>query len=197
LVEFLLVVAGGLVSLGTTLAMAHYQRRLDRQDHQEDRVRDHNLRRINETRMQLVSMLDGIAAALDKDSGKAQRLLAQADDQLFANARLVGDVEALAAAAEALVRIQLPVREHPVAVAVQLAVSNPWSQEDRDALRDARTKVLSALEQQQERALRDEPLVVLSTEQIRGVPALADPHAAVAAAKANARATQTAGRLMK
>jgi hypothetical protein len=189
LMEFLLVVAGGLVSLVTALALSIFQRRLDEAGHRADRIREYNLQRIDDTRRQLIGMLDGIAAALDKDTDRSRRLLEAANDQLFANARLVGDLDALTSAAHALVLIQEPIAEGKVRKAVQLAFTNPWNDRHRDALHAARSSILSALDLQHERVLKDQELRVLTVEEIRSVPELVDPQGAVAAAKAAQPAT--------
>jgi hypothetical protein len=51
-----------------------------------------------------------------------------------------------------------------------LATTNPFHDEDREAMRDARAGILNALERQHERALRDGALIELTAHQVASIP---------------------------
>jgi hypothetical protein len=51
------------------------------------RVRDWNIRRVEETRSQLIAIADGFLAIMEKDFSSAKQLLRRADEPLLANAR--------------------------------------------------------------------------------------------------------------
>ncbi len=137
------------------------------------RVREWNIRRVEDTRTQLVAIADGFLALMEKDLATGRAQFAQMNVPLLANARLVGDIDALAALARAVVSTASVVEGHRLFRAIRLAVTNPFHDEHRGAMRDARAAVLNALERQQERALRDQPLIELTPDEIASIPEFA------------------------
>lgn len=150
-----------------------------RRESATQRVRDWNTRRIEDTRLQLVAVTDGFLALMDGDRDKAVRLISGMRDPLLANARLVGDAEALGSLAAAVVRVQRVLGGNWVLRNLRLAATNPFGPADRDAMWAARNGILSALERQQMHAILDEPLVELTADEILAIPELANADATV------------------
>jgi hypothetical protein len=143
-----------------------------RQDEAESRVREWNVRRIEDTRAQLVSIADGFLALMEKDVTRARAHLARVNQPLLANARLVGDVRALSLLATAVVDATSVLKGPWILRAIRLTATNPFDDHHRSAMVDARAAVLNALERQQERALRDQALVELTADAIASIPEL-------------------------
>ncbi len=141
-----------------------------RRDAATSRIREWSVRRIEDTRTQLVAVTDGFLALMEKDVSLAQQHFKRMNQPLLANARLVGDVESLTATARAIVSTISVLKGNRLLVAVRLATTNPFRDEDREAMRDARAGILNALERQQERALRDEALIELTADQVASIP---------------------------
>lgn len=137
------------------------------------RVREWNIRRVEDTRAQLAAIADGFLALMEKDLDTGKAHFARMNLPLLANARLVGDLDALAVLARAVVTTASVVEGHPLLRAIRLAVTNPFRDEHRAAMRDARAAILNALERQQERALRDQPLLELTPEEVASIPEFA------------------------
>ena len=159
-------IAGARISAAEMTREGERQRR----DAATTRVREWNVRRIEDTRTQLIAVTDGFLALMEKDVPSAQQHFRQMNQQLLANARLVGDLESLAATARAVVSTTSVLKGNRLLIAVRLATTNPFRDEDREAMRNARAGILNALERQQERALRDEALVELTADQVASIP---------------------------
>lgn len=98
------------------------------------RVREWNIRRVEDTRNQVVAIADGFLALMEKDLATGRAFFARMNTPVLANVRLVGDVAALAALAQAVVSTASVVEGHPVLRAVRLAVTNPFRDEHRAAI---------------------------------------------------------------
>lgn len=142
----------------------------ERQDEVLSRMRDWHLARIEATRTQLVAAADGFLALMDKDVETGRRHFTAMNDSLLANARLVGNLDALAALAAAVVQTSSVLGDNKLIRAIKLTVGNPFGDPHRTAMRQARALVLNALELQQERVLRDEPMVILTPDEIDSIP---------------------------
>jgi len=183
LVGVILAAAAGFAGaiLGSSIAARATRQavEVERHDAEAARIRAWNVRRIEQTRQQLVALTDGFLALMDKDLARATALLRRQHEPPLANARLLGDVEALRMAAAAVARTQGVLQGNPILRNLQLAAINPFTDEDRAAMFGARAGILNALERQQERVLRDEPLVELTAEQILAIPELAAADGAI------------------
>jgi hypothetical protein len=177
LVGVAITAASGIVGaiVGARIAAAAVAREGHRQrdDVAATRVREWNIRRLEETRTQLASIADGFLALMDnKDGPTSKAHLQRANTMLFANARLVGDRAALAAMAAAVVGATSALPANRIYRALLVAATNPFTDEQRAAMRDARSLVLAALDRQHELALRDQPILELSSAEIASIPAL-------------------------
>ena len=151
------------------------------------RVRDFNIRRIEDTRAQLTAIPDAFLALMDMRVAVAQAKFNEVNAPLLANARLVGDREALAALARAVVDTAASLPTNWITRTFAMLAKSPFTADQRSAMQDARSGVLNALERQQVRALRDEPLLELTAEEIATIPELKPADAEVRAVRDAAR----------
>jgi hypothetical protein len=135
-------VAGARIGAGAMRAEGERQRQAEA----ARRLREWNLLRIEHTRTQLVSIADGFVAIMDEDLRRARAHLAAADTVLLANARLVGDVEALSSMARAVVDTMSALPSNAVVRLFRLVATNPFDDGQRNAMRSARAELLTALE---------------------------------------------------
>ncbi len=150
------------------------------------RVREFNVRRIEDTRAQLTAIADAFLAIMDKRMAVAQSRLDEVNTPLLANARLVGDRDALAALARAVVEVAAAFPSNWLSRAFAMLAKSPFTADHRSAMQDARSGVLNALERQQIRALRDEPLLELTAEEIATIPELRPADAEVRSVRESA-----------
>jgi hypothetical protein len=156
------LVAAGIAILATRLEARRGDERARR-----ERLRDWNVRRIEQTRTQLAGLLDGL---LDLVSGSAtsQTVVAMNEksrDYLLASFSLVGDVaairQALEIAAALMDKMPPPGPLRRVRTGLRMTLSSPFTASDRAAIDEARAALVQALNTQQERALRDEDIIVV------------------------------------
>lgn len=158
-----------------------------REDAAAARVRDWNLRRIEETRVQLAAIADGFLALMDnKDADSSKAHLKRANTMLVANARLVGDREALASMAKAVAAATSALPANRIYRTLLVAATNPFTDQQRAAMRDARSLVLAALDRQQEVALRDQPIKELSADEVASIVELKSADEGLAALRRDA-----------
>jgi hypothetical protein len=130
------------------------------------RLREWNLRRIEETRNQLIDLIDEFSDAIKGPRWIPRLGRGRTRRQLLANAALVGDVDAIQTTAHAIAGILGKVPSGRIHRAYW-AISWPFDAADRAALEEARGALLNALERQQENVLRDSTLHVLSVADIQ------------------------------
>lgn len=168
----------GLAGVGGTLFGVFLQYLLDGKRRLEERtwlderdtrarVREWNITRIEETRRQLIAFNDGFAAILDRDNRRATALVEQTRGYLLANAALLGEMDAVKAQIGALTGIMEKIPAGWLRTRMTLALAWPFDKSDRERLDQARLLMLTALERQQDRALRDQPLVLLEPDDMK------------------------------
>ena len=142
------------------------ERRFQKSLARDARIREWNVRRIEETRIQLTGMLDGFLYILDREPNRARKKIEETRRNLLANAALVGDIAAIRSSATAVAQIVARIPGSRLQQMVTMTFAWPFTQVHRDALDSARSEVLRALERQEERVLADEPPLLLDPELI-------------------------------
>lgn len=140
--------------------------RRSQESDQGERLRDWNVRRVEETRDQLIDLLDEFGEAIKGPNWIPHRKEGRTRKRLLANAALVGDVDAIEATARAIGGVLRKVPSGRLRRAYW-SFAWPFDATDRAALEEARGSLLNALERQQENVLKDAELPVLTVEEIQ------------------------------
>lgn len=180
-------IAGAIVGARIAARAVTHEGARQREEAAASRIREWNVRRIEETRAQLAAIADGFLALMDYKDGDASKAhLSHANTMLVANARLVGDLNALKAMAAAVAAATSALPANPIYRTLLVVATNPFNDQQRAAMRDARSLVLAALDRQQERALRDQPIKELSSEEVASIVELRSADEGLAALKRDA-----------
>lgn len=166
------VAAGAFALLGVVVGAFLKERRLSRaataaaNAAREDRLREHDLRRLEETRASLLAQIHLMESIGAGDRARALRYVAVQDDFPRADPRLVGDADAMSAWVEAMTSLTEHIPRGPLAkMTWPLFKSLPY--DVRDTIAETKAILLDAFETQERRVLSGEPLVVISREQAR------------------------------
>lgn len=187
---------GALVGAGAALLGAHFEgtraearARADRLEREEikkaARLRRWNMRRINQTRVFAVGLLDAMVKFVEGRAtwGDDAILTQKFEQNLLAHLGLVGDIEVVDAFMRAITRV------------IEKLPAGKWRQRGRltvmpflplydlsyaNDLSSARVQILAALSAQEERALKGEQVLFLGPEEVRQGTDLARTEAAVA-----------------
>jgi hypothetical protein len=121
---------------------------------------------------QLASFKAMIVAPTDRHAqARVRRAEAVAESSLQADMPVVGEIDAVVQLVQTYIQVigKIPVGPFPALwMRPLLRFRNPWNQDDVDAIENARTACLKALQRQEERIRRGEPLAIYTREELAG-----------------------------
>jgi hypothetical protein len=121
---------------------------------------------------QLASFKAMIVAPTDRHAqAKVRRAEAVAESSLQADMPVIGEIDVVVQLVETYIQVigKIPVGPLPALwMRPLLWLRNPWNQDDVDALENARTACLKALQRQEERVRRGEQLAAYTREELAG-----------------------------
>jgi hypothetical protein len=121
---------------------------------------------------QLASFRAMVVAPTDRHAqARVRRAEAVADRSLQADMPVIGEIDAVVQLVQTYIQVigKIPVGPFPALwMKPLLRLRNPWNQDDVDALENARAACLEALQRQEERVRRGEPLATYTREELAG-----------------------------
>jgi hypothetical protein len=121
---------------------------------------------------QLSSFKAMIVAPTDRRAqARVRRAEAVAESSLQADMPVIGEIDVVVQLVQTYIQVigKIPVGPFPALwMRPLLRFRNPWTQEDVDALENARAACLKALQRQEERVRRGEPLATYAREELAG-----------------------------
>jgi hypothetical protein len=121
---------------------------------------------------QLASFKAMIVAPTDRHAqAKVRRAEAVAESSLQADMPVIGEIDVVVQLVDTYIQVigKIPVGPLPALwMRPLLWLRNPWNQDDVDALENARTACLKALQRQEERVRRGEQLAAYTREELAG-----------------------------
>jgi hypothetical protein len=158
-------------ALGGVFLQAHLDRgRREREGRERgdaeklSRIRDHELRRIDQTRSSLVGQLDFAWSIAQGDKSRALHLKDTVDQHLRTDPRLMGDLELVRAWGALVLRLLEKFPRGRLEKAVWPILRRGTDYDDVEAVSSVRARLLDAFDAQERRALVDEPLVTVTPE---------------------------------
>ena len=121
---------------------------------------------------QLASIKAMIVAPTDRHAqARVRRAEAAAESSLQADMPVIGEIDVVVQLVRTYIQVigKIPVGPFPALwMRPLLRFRNPWNQDDVDAIENARTACLRALQRQEERVRRGEPLATYTREELAG-----------------------------